>query len=186
LADRSPRHFPSVETPDQALNQAAAWAIRRVGGHLRADPARAVRSALWGDDDLEELLEDARNWRRVRSDGVLDPEAFLGGIVGGLLGVRLDGLGGRLEISPSLPAGWRHVAVRRLRANRSLLDLDFRPRAEWLTIKLALVFGPPIPAVVSSLHATVARVTVDEVALEGPRAIFTIGGEHEVALYYGM
>ena len=186
LAERAGRHYPSIESPDLALNQATAWAIRRVGGHLRANPARAVRDSIWDDDDLAGLLGDAREWTRIRSDQVLVAEEFLDRLVGGLLGIRLDGLGGRLEISPSLPQEWRHFRIRRLRAHRTLLDLDIKSRAEWLTIKVALMFGPPMPVAVSSFSATVSRVAVDEIPMEGPRAVFTIGGEHEVTLYYGV
>jgi hypothetical protein len=153
---------------------------------LRANPARAVRDAIWADDDTAALLEDARLWHRVRADNVIDAEEFLGRLVGGLLGIHLDGLGGRLEMSPTLPAGWRQFQVHRLRAHRTLLDLEIKPRAEWLTIKVALMFGPPLPAVVSSATMAVSRVTVDEIPLEGSRAAFTIGGEHEVALFYGV
>lgn len=185
MAERATRHFPSVDSPIEALDQAAAWAIRRAGGHLRVDPARAVNPKPWDDGDAEELLEDARRWQRVRGNDVLDATEFLGRLVGGLLGIRLDGIGGRLEVFPALPEGWRQCSARRLRAHRTLFDLDIRPRAEWLTVKLAVRFGPPVATVVGSRIARVSRVSVDEVPMVGPRAIFTANEEHEVVLYYG-
>lgn len=168
------------------MNQAAAWAIRRVGGHLRVDPARAVRSAPWDEEEAEALIDDARRWSRVGGDGVIEADEFLARLVGGVLGAHLDGIGGRMELWPALPGGWKHLVVRRLRANRTLLDLEVKARAEWLTVKLAVRFGPPVPMLVGSLDQTVARLTVDEISMVGPRAIFTAEGEHEVTLYYGV
>jgi hypothetical protein len=185
LAERSARLLPSIDSPVQALDQAVAWAIRRIGGHLPVDPAEAVTSAPWDDRDAQALVEDARRWQRVRGNDVLDATEFLSRLVGGLLGIRLDGLGGRLEIFPALPPDWKHFSARRLRAHRTLFDLDLRPRAEWLTIKLAIRFGPPVPVVLGSRIHSVSRTTVDEVPLVGPRAIFTASAEHEVGLYYG-
>jgi len=186
LAERSARHYPSVEFPDLALNQAAAWAIRRVGGHLRVDPARAVNDPPWDDFETDGLIDEARRWQRVGGSEVIDAHEFLGKLVGGLLGVRLDGLGGRLEIQPSLPPRWRQVTARRLRAHRTLFDLEVRPRAEWLTVKLAVRFGPPVAVMISSPVEAVSWVSVDEVPMVGPRALFTAADEHEAVLYYGM
>jgi hypothetical protein len=150
------------------------------------DPARLV-----GDDDgfdpVEELLDDARRWDRVRAAGIIAPEDFLGRLVGGLWGARLDGAGGRLELCPAMPDGWKAMTVRRLRAHRTLLDIQVRRRAEWATLNLALVFGPPIAVAVSLPDPlTVSRVAVDAVPLFGPRATFTAAGEHEVTLYLGI
>jgi hypothetical protein len=186
LAERAGRHHPSVESPEPAINQAAAWAIRRVGGHLRLDPARAIAAAPWDDDDTDALVDDAKRWVRVGGDGVIDAHEFLGRLLGGLLGARVDGLGGRLELQPSLPAGWKRLVLRRVRANRTLLDLEIKARAEWLTIKLAVMFGPPMPMVISSPVHSVSRVSVDEIPMVGPRALFTAAGEHEVTLFYGV
>ncbi len=186
MADRlGSRHFPAVESPDVAVNQACAWAIGRVGGHLRVDPAG--RSDRWVGEDVTGLIEDAREWYRIRRSDLLDPEEFLGRLVGLLIGARVDGIGGRLELEPMLPEGWRGIKVRRLRAHRTLIDLEVRRRAEWVTIRLAVMFGPPIAVTVALPEdESVARVTVDEIAVEGPRATFTAGGEHEVTLYLGV
>ena len=153
---------------------------------MRVDPARAVVDEPWDEDEVAALLDDARQWQRVRGDKVLRADEFLRRVVGGLLGARLDGLGGRLELHPGLPDGWRNLTIRRLRAHRTLFDVEIRPRAEWLTVKLAVMFGPPIPMLVASAVAAVSRVTVDEIQMEGPRAIFTASGEHEVGLYFGV
>lgn len=185
MAERATRHLPSVDSPVQALDQATAWAIRRTGGHLRVDPARAINPKPWDEAGTEELLEDARRWERVRGNDVLDATDFLSRVVGGLLGIRLDGIGGRLEVFPALPEGWRQFSARRLRAHRTLFDVDIRARAEWLTVKLAVRFGPPVPTIVGSKIANVSRVSVDEVPMVGPRAILTASEEHEVVLYYG-
>lgn len=176
-----------LDTPDAALNRAATWAVHQVGGHLRVDPA-GVRAAAFEADDERELLEDARRWARVRAPGLLDPAEFLGRVVGGLFGASMDGAGGRLELRPRLPEGWRRMGLRRLRAHRTVLDLEVRPRAEWVTVRLAVTFGPPIATLVSLPDdgPGVARVTVDEVPLDASRAIFTLQGEHEVMLFQGL
>ena len=180
------RHYPAVESPEVALNQAVAWALGRVGGHLRVDPAPAVGQPGWDRDDTEALLDDARRWHRVRSQDLIDPDEFLGRVVGGLFGARLDGIGGRLELAPSIPDGWRTMAARRLRAHRTLLDVELKPRAEWVTVRLAVMFGPPIAVAVGLPEAIrVTRVTADEIPLEGSRAIFTAADEHEVVLFLG-
>jgi hypothetical protein len=107
-------------------------------------------------------------------------------VVGGLWGARIDAGGGRLELAPSMPAEWRTMAIRRLRAYRTLLDLEFRARAEWATVRLALKFGPPIPVLVRLPEpANVVRVTVDEIPLDARQAIFTAQHEHEVTLFRG-
>jgi hypothetical protein len=46
-------------------------------------------------------------------------------------------------------------------------------------------FGPPLAVAISSPVESVARVTVDDIPLVGPRAIFTAEAEHEVVLLYG-
>ncbi|MEO8451486.1 MAG: hypothetical protein ABI647_16955 [Gemmatimonadota bacterium] len=132
------------------------------------------------------LRDDARRWARVRGENVIDPQDFLGRMVGGLWGARLDGAGGRLELAPFVPPGWRRMAVRRLRAHRTLVDFETRFRSEWLTLKLAVMFGPPIAVAVGAGNGlAVAGVTVDDVPLGAARAIFTASGEHEVMLFLG-
>lgn len=116
---------------------------------------------------------------------MLDPERLLDRVVGGLFGVRADGAGGRLEIAPFLPDGWRAFGLRRLRSHRTVLDLEVRPRAEWVTVRLAVTFGPALPAQVSLRDYPVGGVTVDETPLEGVRAVFTAHDEHEVVFYAG-
>ncbi|HTL04993.1 MAG TPA: glycosyl hydrolase family 65 protein, partial [Gemmatimonadales bacterium] len=63
----------------------------------------------------------------------------------GLFGARADAAGGRFELAPWIPAGWRTMALRRLRCHRTLLSVDVRPRAEWVTVRLEVGFGPAIP-----------------------------------------
>ncbi|MGE3614726.1 MAG: hypothetical protein AB7L66_02550 [Gemmatimonadales bacterium] len=136
------------------------------------------------DGEADELLEDARRWDRVRDPHLLDPEAFLGQLVGGLLGARLDGIGGRLELALRVPEEWKTFRVRRLRAYRTLIDLEVRNRAEWVTVRLAAMFGPPLAVRIAlGGERLVGRVTVDEVPLQGAEAIFTLASEHEVTFY---
>ncbi len=139
----------------------------------------------WNEADIADLLDDVRMWRRLRSDSAVDPADLLRRVVGGLLGARFDGVGGRLELQPWLPEGWPKMVVRRLRVHRTLIDLDIRVKAEWTTVRLAVMFGPPI-AVGLRLpdHFGVARVAVDEVPLPASGAVFTAAGEHEVTLYF--
>lgn len=152
---------------------------------MRVDPAGS-QFASWDEADIADLLDDVRMWRRLRSDSAVDPADLVRRVVGGLLGASYDGVGGRLELQPWLPEGWRHLVVRRLRIHRTLIDVDIRAKAEWITVRLAVMFGPPI-AVGLRLpdHFGVARVAVDEVPLAAARAIFTAAGEHEVTLYLG-
>ncbi len=149
------------------------------------DPAGS-QFAGWDEADIADLLDDVRMWRRLRSDSAVDPADLLRRVVGGLLGASHDGDGGRLELQPWLPEGWRNLVVRRLRVQRTLIDIDIRAKAEWLTVRLAVMFGPPI-AVGLRLpdHFGVVRVAVDEIPLQATRAIFTAGAEHEVTLYFG-
>jgi hypothetical protein len=74
-----------------------------------------------------------------------------------------------------------------MRAHRTLVDLEIRPRAEWVTVRVAVAFGPAVPVLVSlpAESGGLVRVTVDEVLLEANRAIFTLQGEHEVVLFRG-
>jgi hypothetical protein len=177
------RSYPSLNSPAPALNRVAAWAVARAGGHLRVDPADPAPRAF-GADEFAELIEDAERWDRVRTDQVIDPNGLLARLVGGLFGVRMDGPGGRLELCPWLPEGWRSMALRRLRAGRTVLDVEVRPRAEWVTIRLAVTFGPPLAALVRlPREFPVGRVTVDEVPLPSDRAVFTAREEHEVVLF---
>lgn len=162
-----------------------AWALGRVGGQLRVDPA-GPRVREWDEAEIAGLLEDARLWRRIRSAAAVEPADLLERVVGGLLGARYDGVGGRLELVPWLPEDWRSLVVRRLRVHRTLLDVDIRARAEWVTVRLAVMFGPPIAVALGlPAHFGVARVAVDEVPLPAARAVFTAAGEHEITLYLG-
>ncbi len=161
-----------------------AWAVARAGGHLRANPASPDRAAF-EQDDFDELIEDVRRWARVRDPHLLRPETLLDRVVGGLFGVRVDGPGGRLEVAPFLPEGWRGFGLRRLRCHRTLIDLEVRPRAEWVTLRLAVTFGPPLATAVSLPDFAVGGVSVDDTALESVRAVFTAHDEHEVVFYAG-
>ena len=150
---------------------------------MRADPA--VRDPFQFDDP-DGLVADARRWHRVRDEGILDPPEFLGRMLRIFLGAAIDSGGGRLDLSPWLPDGWRSLVVRRLRAHRTLLDVEVKRRAEWVTVKLAVMFGPPIAVRLGlSDPELVSRITVDEVPLEADTAVFTASGEHEVTLYLG-
>jgi hypothetical protein len=165
-----------------ALNQAFAWSVRRDPSGVRADPGGP---AGWGLDDFEELLETAEAFQRVGPGAHLEPVRFLHQIVAGLFGIRSDGAGGRFEVAPWLVPDWRSLALRRLRCHRTLLDLEIRPRAEWATVAFERTFGPAIPLAVSLRHAgAIARVMVDEVALEGERAVFTLQELHEVVFFF--
>ncbi len=141
-------------------------------------------------DDIESgvdgLIDDVRAWHRVRKPGMLDPTALLGRVTGLLLGAEQGGAGGRLELCPDLPDGWKSLKVKRLRSHRTLLDLEIRPRAEWVTVRIAVRFGPAIPVRVRLPEACgVSRVTVDDVPLESRQAILTVQGEHEIMFYLG-
>lgn len=158
-----------------------AWAIGRLGGHLRVDPGPAEA----GFDEREDLLDDARRWHRVRDDAILEPAAFVGRVMASFLGAAVDSGGGRLELAPAPLPGWRSLAVRRLRVHRTLVDVEVRPRAEWVTVRLAVMFGPPIAVRLALPEQVVSRIAVDEVPLQGDAAIFTAAGEHEVTFYLG-
>ena len=149
---------------------------------MRADPGPGLPE--WDEADFEDLLEAARAFRRVGAGALRDPEALLRDVVAGLFGLHADGVGGRFELAPWLPSGWRAMALRRLRCHRTLLSVEVRPRAEWTTIKLELLFGPSIALALGLRHAgAIERITVDEIPLEGSRAIFTLQGQHEVVFF---
>ncbi|NOT08454.1 MAG: hypothetical protein HOP28_09640 [Gemmatimonadales bacterium] len=171
-----------LETPDAALDQAFAWAVGR-GSPVRAEEGR--RLADWDASDLSHLLLEARGFRRVGAAALQDPDALIQEIVAGLFGVSAGGEGGRYILAPWLPEGWRKMALRRLRCHRTLLDIEVRPRAEWAIVRLAVLFGPPIAVELSLRNAgAVSRLTVDDVALEGERAIFVAQSEHEVMIFH--
>jgi hypothetical protein len=184
LAERDGRHYPAVDSPDPALNHAAAWAIGRVGGNLRVNPAQSTAERDTGDDALADLLDDARRWHRVGGNAVIRPDDFLARMLTLLWGARLGGAGGRLELCPDLPDSWKSMGLRRLRAHRTLIDLEAKRRAEWMTLRVAVRFGPPI-AISAGLPPDhpVSRVTIDEVPVEGVQAVFTAGDEHEVVFW---
>jgi hypothetical protein len=132
---------------------------------------------------LRLLIEEARVFRRAGASAL--PPGIIREVVAGLFGVRADAEGGRFELSPWVPDGWRTMALRRLRCHRTLLDIEIRPRAEWATVRLEVTFGPTIALALSLRNVgPIGRVTVDEVALEGNRAIFTASGEHEVMFFF--
>jgi hypothetical protein len=150
---------------------------------VRADPGSDLSE--WGESDFALLIEEARAFRRVGARALPDPEAFLREVVAGLFGVRSDAEGGRFVMAPWRADGWRSMALRRLRLHRSLVEVEVRPRAEWVGVRLKMTFGPPVSLALSVRNAgPVARVTVDEIALQGDRAIFTLAGEHEAMFFF--
>jgi hypothetical protein len=158
--------------------------VRRAEAEVRAGP---VAPEEWDGSDFLHLLEEARAFRRVGPRALPDPAGFLREVAGGLFGARADDPGGRFALAPWVPEGWNSMALRRLRLHRTLVDLEVRPRAEWATVRLAASFGPPIPVALSLRNTPpVARVTVDEVALERGQAIFTLSDEHELVFFYGV
>ncbi len=174
---------PLLDTPAAALNQAFAWAARREPAAVRAEPGGPLG---WDADAFEELLESSETFRRIGPGAGLDSGDFLHRVVGGLFGVRADGIGGRFEASPWIPDRWRAMALRRLRCHRTILDLEVRPRAEWVTVRCEVSFGPPIPiAFAIRNRGAIAQVTIDETPVEGAVAILTAGGQHEVTFFLG-
>ncbi|HLG05593.1 MAG TPA: hypothetical protein VI383_05555 [Gemmatimonadales bacterium] len=174
---------PRLDTPDAALNRAFAWAVRRDPAGVRADPEGGL--GPWDSDGFAELLELARTFRRVGPVGLSDPDCLLHEVVAGLFGARADAGGGRFELRPWLPEGWRFLILRRLRCHRTLLDAEVKVRAGWATVRLELSFGPPIPLSVELRNVgAVAQVAVDETPLSGDRAIFTLQGRHEVTFFF--
>ena len=162
--------------------------MERVRGGVRADPGPEPDGgrAGWDGAEFARLVEEARLAERVGRHGIADPGGLIGDVVGGLFGARADQEGGRFDLAPWLPEGWRMMALRRLRLHRTLLDVEVRPRVEWVTIKLAVTFGPPIALALSVRNTgAVAGVIVDEVEVAGPRAIFTVQGEHEARFFFG-
>ncbi|HEV8149797.1 MAG TPA: hypothetical protein VGP61_06390, partial [Gemmatimonadales bacterium] len=150
---------------------------------VRADPGPGLPE--WELADFEELLDQARSFRRVGAGALPEPALLLREIVAGLFGAHADAGGGRFALSPWVVPGWGSMALRRLRCHRTLLDVELRPRSGWATVRLELKFGPAIALELSLRHsAAVARITVDEVPLEGQRAIFTLQGQHEVVFFF--
>lgn len=174
---------PLLDTPEPALNQAFAWAVRRDPAGVRADPADG---SSFGEDDFEELLESARAFRRVGPSAGLAPQVFLRQVVAGLFGVRADGAGGRFEVAPWVVGPWRTMALRRVRCHRTILDVEVRARTEWITLRFEVGFGPPIPLSVQVHNiGPIGQVTIDEVPVEGNRAVLTLQEQHEVTFFLG-
>lgn len=150
---------------------------------MRADPGPGLPE--WDEADFEELLDRARQFRRVGAKALPEPATLLREVVAGLFGLHSDAAGGRFELAPWLPTGWRSLALRRVRCHRTLVSADVRPRSEWATVKLELNFGPPIALALGLRNVgSIARMTVDEIPLEGQRAIFTLQGQHEAVFFY--
>lgn len=157
--------------------------MRRDPAGVRADPGPGLPD--WEQADFEELLERSRSFRRVGAAALPEPVDLLRDVVAGLFGARADAAGGRFELAPWLPPGWRSLALYRLRCHRTLLGVELRPRAEWATVRLELSFGPAIALALSLRNVgAIARVTVDEIPLEGQRAIFTLQGRHEAVFFF--
>jgi hypothetical protein len=172
---------PLFESPDPALNRAFAWAVRRHPAGVRADPGGP---RAWDRDHFDELREEATMLRRVGPAAGRDPVHLLHRVVAGLFGVRADAEGGRFELAPWIPEGWRSMALRRLRCHRTLLDVEVRVRADWVVVRLEHLFGPAIPLAVSVRNVgRVAQVMVDEVPLEGERVVLTLQQLHEVMFF---
>jgi hypothetical protein len=176
--------MPLLDTPDGALNRAFGWSAGRAEASVAAGPG--ISGADWDGADFARMVEEARLFKRVGAQALADPAGFIRDVVDGLFGVRADRAGGRYDLAPWVPDGWPRLALRRLRCHRSLVDLELRPRAEWCTVRLSLEFGPAIPVSLSVRNTPpVARITVDEIALAGDLAVFTLAGEHEAVFYYG-
>jgi hypothetical protein len=174
---------PLLATPEAALNQAFAWAVRRDPAGVRADPGAGLPD--WDADEFAELLDQARSFRRVGSAAAPEPEWLLREVVAGLFGVRADAEGGRFALRPWVPEGWRSLAIRRLRCHRTRLDVLVRARADWVAVRLELSVGPAIPLSVGLRHvAPIAQITLDEIPLGGERAIFTLQARHEVTFFF--
>lgn len=172
---------PLLDTPEPALNQAFAWAVRRDPSGVRADPGT---EQVWSDVELEDLLDSARSFRRVGPSTGLDPQLFLQQVVAGLFGVRADAAGGRFEIHPWRVDSWRAMALRRLRCHRTILDVEMRARSEWVTVRFEVGFGPAIPLSVQVRNTgPISQLTIDEVPVEGERAVFTLQEQHEVTFF---
>ena len=172
---------PLLDTPEAALNQAFAWAVRRDPSGVRADPGA---ESTWSEGELEELLDSARTFRRVGPSTGLDPQLFLHQVVAGLFGVRADAAGGRYEIHPWRVDSWRAMALRRLRCHRTILDVEMRARSEWVTLRFEIGFGPAIPLSVQVRNTgPISQLTIDEVPVEGERAILTLQDQHEVTFF---
>ena len=174
---------PLLDTPEAALNQAFAWAVRRDPAGVRADPSDG---SGFSEDDFDELLESARTFRRIGPSAGLEPQGFLYQVVAGLFGIRADGAGGRFEVVPWVVDTWRGMALRRVRCHRTILDVELRIRSEWVTLRFEVGFGPAIPLAVQVRNTgSISQVTIDEVPVEGDRAVLTLQQQHEVTFFLG-
>ena len=165
------------------MNQAFGWAVGSAAAAVRAESGPGMPE--WDGSDLDHLLMEGRAFRRVGPRALPDPAGFLREVASGLFGAAADLDGGRFAVSPWLVHGWRRMALRRLRLHRTLLDVEVRPRAEWVTVRLEVTFGPPVPVALSIRNGgRVSRVTVDDVVLESEQVVFIVSGEHEVMFFF--
>jgi hypothetical protein len=165
------------------LNRAFAWAVGSAASAVRAESGAGLPE--WDGSDLDHLLMEGRGFRRVGHRALPDPAGFLREVTSGLFGAAADLDGGRFAVSPWLVEGWRRMALRRLRLHRTLLDIEVRPRAEWVTVRLQVTFGPPVPVALSIRNGgPVSRITVDDVALDSEQVVLVVSGEHEVMFFY--
>jgi hypothetical protein len=108
-----------------------------------------------------------------------------GGDTAGLVleGLRLVPAASRdevaVEVREPLPA---RLALRRVRVGRSVLDVELRRRPAGFALRMALVHGPAMVAVVT-MPARFDAVTVDEVEGLVPPLRFEVRGRHEVVAY---
>jgi hypothetical protein len=172
---------PRLETPDETIARAFAWAWTRAGALATGGPTDAVGSG-WTVDTLRSAAT-----RFLADPASPDPAAalaVLGGALGGLWGVIRHASNDELHLRPLLPPDWPGMALRRLRAGRTLLDLELRRRRGDLVVRVHRRFGPRLVVTLDPRGGSFPSAVVDDVELYGGRARFEAADRH-VILFRG-
>jgi hypothetical protein len=175
------RSAPRLETPDETIARAFAWAWIRAGALATGRPTGAAAPG-WTVDTLRSAAT-----RFLADPASPDPAAALavvGGALGGLWGVIRHASNDELHLRPLLPAAWPGMALRRLRAGRTLLDLELRRRRGDLVARVHRLFGPRLVVTLEPRGCSFQSAVVDDVELYGGRARFEAADRH-VILFRG-
>jgi glycogen debranching enzyme len=165
LYDPLSYHYGSVWPLFTGWASVAAYQYGRPAVGYQALMANALLTWPWALGEVTELLsgEFHAPFGRSSHHQVWSEAMVVSPLVRGLLGIEVSGGGHHVRFAPQLPADWDRVAVRRVAAGSSLVDLVLERAGGRMTITAAAQ-GPPAAlglAPAFPLDAHVRSVTVD-------------------------
>ena len=179
LYDPLSYHYGSVWPLFTGWASMAAYQYGRPSVGYQALMANALLTWPWALGEVTELLsgEFHAPFGRSSHHQVWSEAMVVTPLVRGLLGIEVSDAGRHVTFAPQLPADWDRVAVRRVAAGASRVDLALERASGRMTV-IATTQGPAVALTLAPAFPLDARVR--SVSVDGTAAAFEARAEGDI------